>query len=320
MPPVLVVPLDFVPTREGTVELPDGRQLGWAEFGDPDGDPILWFHGTPGGRRQLPPDAPGAASARGVRIIWFDRPGTGRSTPHQYRRVVEVVDDVRVLLDELGIDRLAVAGLSGGGPFALATCWALPDRVVAGAVLGGLAPTRGREHAGGLPQVLPPLEPFLRFVARPLGEVLSLLMRPSRPYMSPIFDLYVAVGPAADRPALRREEVKAVLLADLAESIEGGVRAPLCDLVAFGRHWGFELRDIEVPVVFWHGDADGIVPYHHGGLQAGLVPDGLLVTQNDGGHFSGFGLIGDVLDRVDERRPDRPGLARVEAGGSGDDP
>lgn len=284
--------------REATVALPDGRRLGWAEFGDPDGDPVVWFHGTPGGRRQLPPDAPRAGLEHGFRFIGIDRPGTGASTTHQYRRVADVVPDVAALLDHLGIDRFAVGGLSGGGPFALACCWGLPDRVVAGAVMGGLGPTRGRERAYGYPQLLVPFEPVMRHLARPLGELLTLAARPIRPFMPPVFDAWARVGPTADRHVLRRPDLRAVLLHDLVEAIDGGLRAPLFDLVVFGRDWGFSLRDIDVPVVFWHGDADGIVPFIHGSHQAGLVPDGRLRVCTNGGHFSGFALVDDVLSEL----------------------
>ena len=293
---MLVVPEDFKPNQEGTVDLADGRELGWAEFGDPDGAPVLWFHGTPGGRRQLPPDAPSAAAERGMRIIGMDRPGTGRSSPHQYRDVADIVPDVVELLDAIGIDELAVGGLSGGGPYALAAAWGLADRVTAAAVLGGVGPTRGPETAPGLPRLLVPAEPVLRLAAGPLGTLLTTGVRPVIPWAEGLFDAYVRIGPASDRPALSQQDLKSVLLHDLITSLEGGLRAPFGDLVVFARDWGFSLQDIAVPVTFWHGDADGIVPFVHGSHQAGLVPAGRLVVCPERGHFAGFELIVPVLD------------------------
>ena len=327
---MLVVPEDFKPIREGTLALPDGRHLGWAEFGDPEGEPVLWFHGTPGGRRQLPPEAPAAAVERGVRFIGVDRPGTGLSTPHQYGRVADVVPDVVALMDRLDVDRFAVGGLSGGGPYALAVAHGLPDRVTVAEVLGGIGPVRGREASPGFPKLLVPLEPLLRLVASPLGELLTVGFRPLLPYADEAFDVYVRFGPSADRPALGRPDLKGVLIHDLINSVEGGLRAPMMDLVVFARDWGFSLQDIHVPVTFWHGDADGIVPFVHGSHQAGLVPAGRLVVCPEGGHFSGFELIELVLDDVAARaeeapegtfrssraphRDQRPGLARRALG------
>lgn len=295
---MLILPSDFVPVRQGGVTAPDGRTLAWAEFGDPDGDPVIWFHGSPGGRRQLPPDGPGAAARRGMRLIGIDRPGTGASTAHQYGRVVDMAADVEAVADALGLERFAVAGLSGGGPFTLACCWAMPDRVTAGAVLGGVGPTVGVERAPGIPRLLVPLEPVLRLLARPLGTALTVAARAARPFMEQGFELYVAVGPKADREVLRAADLKAVLLNDLSTSLDDGLLAPMYDLVVFGRDWGFSLQEITQPVTFWHGDADGIVPFGHGPHQAGLVPNAKLVVCPGGGHFAGYGLVEDVLDSL----------------------
>ena len=71
-----------VPRAVGTTPVTSDRVMGWAEFGHPDGDPVLWFHGTPGARTQIPPTVDEVALARGFRVIAVERPGTGRSTNH----------------------------------------------------------------------------------------------------------------------------------------------------------------------------------------------------------------------------------------------
>src|SRR5687768_18519267 len=115
--------------HEGTIRVREGRQLGIAEFGPPDGRAVVWFHGTPGARRQIPEEARLIAGAEGIRIIGIDRPGVGLSSPHLYDAVVDLVPDVEIVLDRLGIGRLSTIGLSGGGPYALAMAHELPDRV-----------------------------------------------------------------------------------------------------------------------------------------------------------------------------------------------
>ena len=82
------------PLRDETVSLPDGRLIGFAEFGDPDGDAVFWFHGTPGARQQLPPDVHLEARRRGLRVIGIDRPGTGKSTPYLYDVLIEFAVDL----------------------------------------------------------------------------------------------------------------------------------------------------------------------------------------------------------------------------------
>src|SRR5262249_25526737 len=156
------------PRFEGAFVLGDGRKLGYAEFGPVEGRPILWFHGTPGARRQVAPVARTASWERGVRLIAVERPGIGASTPHAYRAVVEFADDVRQLTEGLGIERFAVVGLSGGGPYALACAHEMSDRVLAAAVLGSVAPVVGPEAArGGVASITPWLGPVLRALAWP---------------------------------------------------------------------------------------------------------------------------------------------------------
>ena len=293
------------PNVESVVILPGGRALGYAEYGDPHGDVVLWFHGTPGARKQIPPDINEVATQRHYRVIGIERPGTGFSTPFTYGKVLDWATDVAAFADALGIERFATAGLSGGGPFVLAVCFALADRVTAGAVLGGVGPTRGREAAPGYTRLLPLAEPFLTLARIPLGEVLTYLIRPVRAFGSKGFDLYTHVAPKSDREIMRRPEMKAMFLYDLLEAAEGGVRAPVSDLVVFGRDWGFSLHDIEVPVRFYSGDADGVVPHSHGRFQAEHVPTADLVVSEGGGHFAGFILAPDVLDWISTVWPSR---------------
>ena len=134
------VPRCEPPRAEGTFFLPGGRRLGYAEFGDPTGPVVLWFHGTPGGRRQLPIVGRRAAEKLGLRVVLVERAGAGLSDAHRYERIGDWADDMAHVADMLGADRLGVAGLSGGGPYALSCAGmpALKDRVAAVAVLGGV--------------------------------------------------------------------------------------------------------------------------------------------------------------------------------------
>src|SRR4051794_24253564 len=80
------------PPAEGVVKVGRRRQLGYAEFGVPDGRLVLWHHGTPGARRQIPVKARRAAERPGIRLVCVERPGTGDSTNHRYRCIREWAD------------------------------------------------------------------------------------------------------------------------------------------------------------------------------------------------------------------------------------
>src|SRR5262245_38361768 len=102
------------PTEEGVVRLPDARSLGYAVFGRGD-RAVVWLHGTPGGRRQIPPQARMLAQREGIRVIGIERPGIGASTPHLYANIRSFADDVERVLDHLAVTTCGVVGLSGGG-------------------------------------------------------------------------------------------------------------------------------------------------------------------------------------------------------------
>src|SRR5688572_28248334 len=135
------------PALEGTVAVRDDRRLSFAEYGSPRGSAIVWMHGTPGARRQIPLEARAYAEQQGLRIVGIDRPGIGSSTPHLYADILDWTRDLEILLDTLAVDTVRLIGLSGGGPYALAAGAGLPDRVHGIGVLGGVAPTQGADAA-----------------------------------------------------------------------------------------------------------------------------------------------------------------------------
>ena len=136
------------PRDVSDITLSDGRTLAFGSFGDPSGDPLLFFHGTPGSHfeGELLHEA---SAARGVRLIAPDRPGIGRSTPQPGRTLLGWADDVAELAEALGLVRLRLIGYSGGGPFALACGCRLADCIDALVVVSGSAPMDRPESLSG---------------------------------------------------------------------------------------------------------------------------------------------------------------------------
>jgi len=299
------------PKLEGNIAVGDNRQIGFAEFGDPQGRAVFWLHGTPGARRQIPMEARIYAEKTGIRLIGLDRPGIGSSTPHRYDNVVAFADDLRTIADTLGIERMVVIGLSGGGPYTLGCAAALPDRVVAVGVIGGVAPTMGPDAiTGGLMGNLGTrVAPLLQVAGVPIGLVASSLIRFIRPVGSPVVDLYGRVSPEPDRRLLARPEIKAMFLDDILNGSRKQMAAPFADIVVFARDWGFRLADVKVPVRWWHGDVDHIVPYAHGEHVVSRLPDAQLYTMPGESHLAGLGRAEEILTTMtkvwDEYEPDR---------------
>jgi pimeloyl-ACP methyl ester carboxylesterase len=286
------------PRSLGETEVADGRVLGWASFGHPDGDPVLWFHGTPGARRQIPPTVDEVALQRGFTVVAVERPGSGRSTDHRYHRVVDVAADIEALADSLGLRRFAVVGLSGGGPYALAVAHGLPERVVVASLLGGLGPTRGHDAVFSYLRALRFSAPLLETLRGPVGGLIGRLLPVAAPAAHPIFRAYTNVLGFADRPVLGDAAFEAMFVHDLLSA--GELRSVAHDLALFSRHWGFSLADVAPPVVVWQGLADTIVPPSHGHHLAARLPRGELHVRPGEGHFAGFSDVSRVLDRVRE--------------------
>jgi pimeloyl-ACP methyl ester carboxylesterase len=287
------------PRLEGSIAVRGGRRLGFAEFGSPHGPAIIWMHGTPGARRQIPVEARAYADREGVRIIGIDRPGIGSSTPHVYENVLDWTGDLELVTDVLGIDTMHLIGLSGGGAYVLAAGAAMPDRVQGIAVLGGVAPTQGDDApAGGLVALAAPLAPLVSAARLPLGLALTVGIRLVKPLAGPIIDLYASLQPPGDRELLARPEFRAMFLDDLLNGSRKQVTAPLSDLILFSRPWGFEAADVTVPVRWWHGDDDHIVPHRHGEHMVRLLPDATLRTIEGESHLSGLGLAEEILDTL----------------------
>src|ERR687889_429817 len=126
--------------REGSIRLPDGRAMAYAEYGDPAGRVVLGCHGSPSSRLGRHVEDPEDYRRWGVRFVVPDRPGFGRSDPQPGRRVVDWPDDVARLLDSLDVGEFSVLSLSGGAAYALACPAAFGPRVQAVGVLGGAPP------------------------------------------------------------------------------------------------------------------------------------------------------------------------------------
>src|SRR5205085_11123513 len=137
-----------------------------------------------------------AAEEVGVRLVGVDRPGTGLSTSYLYDSLLDHMADLRILADELGFEELAVIGLSGGGPYALAAGYAMPDRVKAVGVLGGVAPTRGDDAApGGLVRLATRFAPLFPPFRVPLGLALGMLVAALMPVGRPALETYARFSP-----------------------------------------------------------------------------------------------------------------------------
>lgn len=275
--------------RSTQIDVANGREIAIAEYGDlTSAKALFWFHGTPGGRHQIPPASIDAAERHGVRIITLDRPGIGLTPPFRYASLAAWPGDLAEIADTLNIDTFHVGGLSGGGPYAFAAAAQLRERVISVLAWGSVAPTRGEGAiAGGLAGFARHFDLLWSRGEAPIGFVMHRLIQIATPLAPQAIDAFGHfVTTEADSAFLKRPETKEMFLNDLLLASRGQFRAAVADARLFSRPWGFSLAEIEHPVTLVYGDADNIVPYEHGEHLAAVLPNATLVTVPGGGHLS----------------------------------
>lgn len=268
------------------ITLRDGRTLGYDEYGDPEGKPLLYCHGFPASRLEAELTATAAARI-GVRTIAADRPGFGVSDVKPGRTILDWADDVTELADALGFDRFPILGVSGGGPYALACARRIPRRLTAVGIVGALGPLAGTGLLAGMRW---PARLFFGLARRSPGLLRLVLKDLLGPFLrkqpAATMSLLSVAAPAADRTVLARPEVKRILAASMKEAFRDGVRGAMAELDLYIRPWGFVPAEVFETVHLWHGTADATVPPAHGRYLAAALPHCRAAFVAGEGHFS----------------------------------
>jgi pimeloyl-ACP methyl ester carboxylesterase len=203
--------------------------------------------------------------------------------------------------DTLGAERLGVVGLSGGGPYALA-CGAVPPlaaRVAAVAVLGGTVPSVGPEAtAGGVADLSRRFAPILSQLRRPLAALSTGLLAPLIPVSHYVYRAYSGISPEGDQRVFADPEIEGMFVDDVLLVIKSRCQAFVDDVRLFGRDWGFRLADVKVPVRWWHGDADPLVPLAAAQAAVERLPDAELILRPGESHLGGFAVVDEVLEFI----------------------
>ncbi|HET9163257.1 MAG TPA: alpha/beta hydrolase [Solirubrobacterales bacterium] len=265
--------------------LPDGRTLAWCEYGPPDGLPVVYFHGIPGSRIDGRITA-GAISAAGLRLIAPDRPDFGKSSLETGKRSHGGwARDVESLADRLGVERFAIVAYSAGGPYALAACIALAERLTSATIVSGAAPAEMpgyRKGVGPTNRVMLPLAARAPWLGRFLvGQALVMARkRPERFAKNANRDF----SAPADRKVLD-EELREELPELFLESGRGGPAGIVEDFAVWGRPSGLDLNRISTPIRLFHGEDDRSVPCAHSRWIASRIPSAGLTTWPGVGHL-----------------------------------
>ena len=272
-----------------TLRLRDGRQLGYAEFGDPQGSPAFHFHGFPGTRLTARLHAADAAEA-GVRLISPDRPGMGLSDFQARRRIIDWSADVSELADALGIDRFAVLGLSGGGPYALACACEIPQRLTLCGIISGMVPIDYAMQAQNVKRTNVALFRMARRTPWLLHPVIWLALgRISRNEEAMRKTLRASFGelPPQDRELMEDPSIERVIVEDAMEVHRHGSKGCAHELKLYGRDWGLRLEDIACErILLWHGELDVNLPAEAMRRLVAQIPNCKATFYPDEAHLS----------------------------------
>lgn len=272
-----------------TVKLKDGRQLAYAEYGDPLGKPVLEFHGWPSCRLEAR-NYDEAGKKVGARIIGIDRPGFGQSTYKRGYKITDWPNDVAEFADAIGLGPFAVMGISSGSPYALACARYIPDRLTACTVVAGIAPLnepgekiRAKDHIEPTEAQIARLANILPFAAR---MAFGYVLRQFRKDPDKAMQQFTKGMPPSDLALLKDEETRRDFQETFAECARNGARGPIASVGLEVKPWGFRLQDIAMHVNLWQGEADNLALPAGAAYMAARLPDHTLHLIPDAGHLT----------------------------------
>jgi pimeloyl-ACP methyl ester carboxylesterase len=253
-----------------SVKMSDGTSIGYAEYGDPHGTPVLYFHGCPSSRLEGELlDIGGFALKSNLRIVVPDRPGIGRSDYKPYT-IVGWPDMMIEFVDKLGIDMFSVIGTSSGGKYAVACAWKIPHRLTSVHVISSESPT----DLPGAYKTLGKIDKIIYTIAGNAPWLLHLILwkirQGTRISSSRMINQLLKSEPG--KGAFTTPEVRSIYEKMFKEAFHQGQRGVALDLMLEAKPWGFSLYETRIPVFVWHGEADKLVPVEQGRIMANAIP------------------------------------------------
>lgn len=244
-------------THHRSVRLPDNRLLGYAEYGLPDGRPLILMHATIGSRLQRHPDE-SIVERIGIRLIVPDRPGVGLSDNKENMSLLDWANDIEHLAEHLKLKRFAVLGYSGGGAFALACAHRLQktiDRVI---LVSSIAPFHSIWELDGMIAPFRLVLSLGKYAPSLLGPLVRLTGIRRRPEL--FSNEFIKQMPEIDKILLNDAAIRKRIDEDMRENLRQGDRHIQREVLLMSRDWEFKLNDIQLPVELWHGEQDPIAP------------------------------------------------------------
>ncbi|KAK1974161.1 alpha/beta hydrolase [Colletotrichum cereale] len=278
-----------------TLTLPDGRILGYSQFGLSTGKPIFYCHGLPGSRVEAG-HLHKAAMDVGARIIATDRPGMGLSTFQPQRTLLDHPKDLEYLAAHLELQEYGVLGVSGGGPYALACAASISrENLKCVSIVCGIGPPDiGMAGAGWFHWL--GFTYGWRYTPRLAGW---FFRRQGRLHLSDEKRLALQLKEAEKDKAIfpkqkagiwTDSEIVGRMVMTSRQYYAQGIDGVSHDGYLVGTEFGFGIEDIrsDLPVRLWYGKDDTFVPPNHGIQIAKRLGDSAHLRVEDDTHASIF--------------------------------
>jgi pimeloyl-ACP methyl ester carboxylesterase len=279
--------------------LKDGRKLGYAERGDLNGKPIFHFHGHPGSRLESRYFGK-KPKEYGFHVISVDRPGFGLSDFQSERTILDWPDDVIELANHFGLDKFVVLGVSGGGPYAAACAYKIPERLTCCGIISGLGPINLSKKGMMLSNRIE------LFLARKIPSLLKRVVKAQAKVFDDtekaqkVMENSAKKLPEPDRLWLQNPLYLNIAAEDIKESFRAGPDGVVHESIIFAKPWGFELKDIspDLQVYIWHGELDVNVPSSIGRKLCELIPNCKGFFFPNEAHLSMTNCMDEILETL----------------------
>ncbi|WHY01034.1 alpha/beta hydrolase [Neobacillus sp. DY30] len=273
--------------RDYKIPLADGRKLAVMEYGDKQGLPVMFFHGTPGSRLLFLDDDE-ISKALGIRLISLDRPGFGLSDQKPNRTLLDWADDINEAADFLKLDRFSIIGVSGGGAFAAACAYKLAPRLHSVSLIASTTPfVNGKSPKGTMTA-----NKIAFFLARKAPWLIKASYRSTKKLLEKQPEKFMEQNKKGnkhlhewDRQFLQTDEQLKGLMMHMGEAFRVSVDECVNEPVLLSKPWGFSFKDITIPVDVWHGEEDRMAPAAEMKKAAAAIPNCHTHFIAKAGHF-----------------------------------
>jgi pimeloyl-ACP methyl ester carboxylesterase len=275
-----------------TIRLSDGRLLGNAEYGNPKGKPLFFFHGWPSSRLAAG-KCHELAKKLNVRIIAPDRPGYGLSDFKKNRTILDWPRDVTALADHLGLKKFAIEGVSGGGPYAAVCGYAIPNRITKLGIVVGLAPLFDWKSLEGM--MWQARIGWVNFGKRPWIRKVSVLLQFFSIRTGFALGVRRMFGAESDRKLLHDQKIYDSVKQNYKEAFLQGYGGPELDLKLYTNDWRFDVGEMRTKTYLWYGAEDQNVSPPMGRYYGNRIRGSKLTVYSGEGHFVSVTHAAEIL-------------------------